>query len=386
MNVSKSVLTVAATLCGLLCGCGGSSAGERSAPAERATRKNISLIEGVSPLYGATVPQGSVQRIGFRLRAGAEADSVVLYMGERRVAALDTAGYPYEVSAAHPTGKVLYKVVAYREGRSDSRSGEFAVLAGKAPVLYGHRVRNVYPHDRTAYTQGLLWHDGYLYESTGLEGGSTLRQVDLTDGRVVRSVPLDDSYFGEGLALLGGKLYQLTWRSNKGFVYDLKTFERVGEFGYGGEGWGLATDGTSLYQSDGTEKIRVIDPETFRTVRTIEVCTDRSRVPLYQRTGVDRRRTLGQRLYDRYGDPDRSAYRGRRRGNRSGGAALSRRRDGADRRAERDRLRREDRTHLRDGQELEQAFRDRARQTVTPDRGTLRVRSGTIRTCIYRAC
>ena len=103
MNVSKSVLTVAATLCGLLCGCGGSSAGERSAPAERATRKNISLIEGVSPLYGATVPQGSVQRIGFRLRAGAEADSVVLYMGERRVAALDTAGYPYEVSAAHPT-------------------------------------------------------------------------------------------------------------------------------------------------------------------------------------------------------------------------------------------------------------------------------------------
>ena len=200
-------------------------------------------------------------------------------MGERRVAALDTAGYSYEVSAAHPTGTVWCKVVAYREGRSDSRSGEFAVLAGKAPVLYGHRVRNVYPHDRTAYTQGLLWHDGYLYESTGLEGGSTLRQVDLTEGRVVRSVPLDDSYFGEGLALLGGKLYQLTWRSNKGFVYDLKTFERVGEFGYGGEGWGLATDGTSLYQSDGTEKIRVIDPETFRTVRTIEVCTDRSRVP-----------------------------------------------------------------------------------------------------------
>lgn len=102
----------------------------------------------------------------------------------------------------------------------------------------------------------------------------------LRTGRVVRSVPLDDSYFGEGLALLGGKLYQLTWRSNKGFVYDLKTFERVGEFGYGGEGWGLATDGTSLYQSDGTEKIRVIDPETFRTVRTIEVCTDRSRVPI----------------------------------------------------------------------------------------------------------
>ena len=182
MNVSKSVLTVAATLCGLLCGCGGSSAGERSAPAERATRKNISLIEGVSPLYGATVPQGSVQRIGFRLRAGAEADSVVLYMGERRVAALDTAGYPYEVSAAHPTGKVLYKVVAYREGRSDSRSGEFAVLAGKAPVLYGHRVRNVYPHDRTAYTQGLLWHDGYLYESTGLEDRRFVRSILRTGG------------------------------------------------------------------------------------------------------------------------------------------------------------------------------------------------------------
>ena len=137
MNVSKSVLTVAATLCGLLCGCGGSSAGERSAPAERATRKNISLIEGVSPLYGATVPQGSVQRIGFRLRAGAEADSVVLYMGERRVAALDTAGYPYEVSAAHPTGKVLYRWSRTGKGGATRAAGSSPCWPARRPCCTG---------------------------------------------------------------------------------------------------------------------------------------------------------------------------------------------------------------------------------------------------------
>lgn len=188
MNVSKSVLTVAATLCGLLCGCGGSSAGERSAPAERATRKNISLIEGVSPLYGATVPQGSVQRIGFRLRAGAEADSVVLYMA--------SGAWPLSTRRDTRT-KSLRRILPERSCTRWSRTGKGGATraAGSSPcwparrpVLYGHRVRNVYPHDRTAYTQGLLWHDGYLYESTGLEGGSTLRQVDLTDGRVVRSV------------------------------------------------------------------------------------------------------------------------------------------------------------------------------------------------------
>ena len=116
----------------------------------------------------------------------------------------------------------------------------------------------------------MLFHDGSLYESTGLEGQSTLRQVELSGGRVLRSRNLSDLYFGEGLALLDGKLYQLTWQNNKALVYDLNTFDKTGEFDYGGEGWGLATDGEVLYMSDGTEKIRVLDPATFRPLRTIE--------------------------------------------------------------------------------------------------------------------
>jgi glutamine cyclotransferase len=143
---------------------------------------------------------------------------------------------------------------------------------------YTYQVVNTFAHDPRAFTQGLLFHDGKLLESTGLYGQSSLREVDLATGAVLRSLTVPSQYFAEGLTLLDGKLYQLTWKEEKAFVYDLnadpKTFRKVGEFPYKGEGWGLATDGHWLIMSDGTSTIRFLNPGTFAVDHTIRVLKD----------------------------------------------------------------------------------------------------------------
>ena len=131
------------------------------------------------------------------------------------------------------------------------------------------RVVRRWPHDTTAYTQGLLFHAGRLLESTGMRGRSSVRELELETGAVLRRADLPKDEFGEGIALLGDRIYQVTWKSKRGFVYDARTFAPIDSFSYEGEGWGMTTDGARLYLSDGSSRIRVIDPDGFRVVRTI---------------------------------------------------------------------------------------------------------------------
>jgi glutamine cyclotransferase len=140
-----------------------------------------------------------------------------------------------------------------------------------APIFYSYEVIRSRPHDRTAFTQGLVFHDGRILESTGLNGESTLRAVDLDSGKVLRKVSLTPDYFGEGLTVIGTHAYQITWQNGTGFIYDATTFQRKGQFSYSGEGWGLTTDGRLLILSDGTNRLRFIDPTTFQPVRTLNV-------------------------------------------------------------------------------------------------------------------
>lgn len=130
---------------------------------------------------------------------------------------------------------------------------------------------HTFPHDATAFTEGLVFHDGALVESTGLESLSTLRRVELKTGQVLQETYVPAPNFAEGMTILGGKVYQLTWKGHRGFIYDAKTLQQSGEFHYDGEGWGLTNDGTSLILSDGTSTIRFLDPATFRVTRTIAV-------------------------------------------------------------------------------------------------------------------
>ncbi len=144
--------------------------------------------------------------------------------------------------------------------------------ASNGPVpTYGYQILNIFPHDSNAFTQGLILVDGKLLESTGQEGSSSLRSVELDTGKVLKKVDVPPPYFAEGAAVLNGKVYQLTWQHSVGFIYDLQTLERAGQFDYEGEGWGLTTDGQSLIMSDGSSRLKFLDPSSFRVSRTISV-------------------------------------------------------------------------------------------------------------------
>lgn len=138
-------------------------------------------------------------------------------------------------------------------------------------VTLGFTVTNIYPHDTTSFTEGLEWHDSTLYESTGNYGPSKLARVDLKTGKAIQTVPLSKEYFGEGITVLNGKLYQLTYHEHKCFVYDFKTFKKTGEFTYEGDGWGMTNDGKNLIMDSGSNILFFRDPATFKIVKTLPV-------------------------------------------------------------------------------------------------------------------
>ena len=152
-----------------------------------------------------------------------------------------------------------------------SAGGNATAAARSDAPVQRVEVVNAWPHDRAAFTEGLLFYDGDLLESTGQYGESTLRRVDLRTGKVRQEVDLDRRYFAEGIALLRGRLYQLTWQERRCFVYDPSSLAAETVVPYGGEGWGLTQDGQSLIVSDGTNVLRFLDPQTFEVSRTIRV-------------------------------------------------------------------------------------------------------------------
>ncbi|MEO7108574.1 MAG: glutaminyl-peptide cyclotransferase [Rhodoferax sp.] len=139
--------------------------------------------------------------------------------------------------------------------------------------VYGFKVKNTYPHDQQAFTEGLFFNDGFLYESTGLNGRSTIRKVELATGKVLQKRDISSVYFGEGITEIGGNIIGLTWQSHTGFVFDRKSFKLKRQFQYDGEGWGLASDQQHVYMSDGTSFIRVLNP-AMKEVKRFQVTAD----------------------------------------------------------------------------------------------------------------
>lgn len=175
---------------------------------------------------------------------------------------------------------LILPVAACDDGnaRPDDRGATPPVEAGPTVATFSPEVVRRYPHDAGAYTQGLVFHDGVLYESTGLEGRSSIRRVALETGQVSLKRDLDRRHFGEGIAIIGDRLYQLTWRSGEAFVWSVPGLESRGSFRYYGEGWGLTTDGTSLIMSNGSHRLQFIDPSDFSVTRTLDVRSAGSRV------------------------------------------------------------------------------------------------------------
>ncbi len=164
-------------------------------------------------------------------------------------------------------------------GANKAAAAASAQTADKLPV-YTYEIVNTFKHDPKAFTQGLVYENGFLYESTGQEGESSLRKVELQSGKVTQKHDVDDDIFAEGMTVLNNKIYQITWQDGVCFVYDLTDFKLLQELKYTGEGWGLTNDGTNLIMSDGTHIIKFLDPQALKTVRTLPVFQEAGK-PLY---------------------------------------------------------------------------------------------------------
>ncbi len=174
-------------------------------------------------------------------------------------------------------GNTYFKVEAIKtDGLKNTRTKTIKTVSNTEAKIYNYSIVNHYPHLTTSYTQGLEYYNGYLYEGTGEYGKSHLYQINIKTGEPLKSNKLDDKYFGEGITILNNKIYQLTYRAQKGFVYDLNDFALIDSFQFASkEGWGLTNDGNNLIMSDGSHVLTWLNPEDFSVVKTVQVANNR---------------------------------------------------------------------------------------------------------------
>lgn len=278
----KLIYTVLLVVVGLVVSCNGSVKSDNSTTTAKVTTKELSasLVNMQAPEDGAKFTSGDEISLKLSLRGDNAPDSVRVYFDGESLVTLKPADLEYVIDTrTSRLGRIALKIMAYEGNKRPQVLTHFVTISSDIkPDLYSYRVINMYPHDITAYTQGLLYHDGYFYESTGGEGKSTLRKVDIETGNVLKTHNLESKFFGEGLVLHDGRLYQLTWKSNVGFVYDIQSFEEIKRIHYTTQGWGLTSNGEELIMSDGTNKLYFMEPEYFTVVSSVEVYDDKSQV------------------------------------------------------------------------------------------------------------
>lgn len=217
---------------------------------------------------------GKTETISFEQIRGDKLDSIHLYINGKLISkdnkfTLKTTDYG--------VGKQIITALAFTPNEVKKTENIIEIFANKAPTLYTAKIKNIYPHDTNAFTQGLEYHNGFLYETTGRHGKSWLRKVNLKTGEILLQENLPNQYFGEGMTIFNNKIYWLTWQSGKGFIYNLDNFKKVGDFKYGNsiEGWGLTHNDTHLIKSDGSNKIWFLNPETLKEEHSIQAYTDK---------------------------------------------------------------------------------------------------------------
>ena len=223
----------------------------------------------------------SVQVILEALDGSPDIDSVVFFAEDKKVGRSDSKPFicNWHVSDLKVGESTIKSLVYYKNNTTGTSNVTVVILPDKKPVLISYEVLNVYPHDIHAYTQGLIYENGYLYEGTGQNNESSLRKVDIKTGEPSRILNLPGNIFGEGITIFGNKIYQLTYKSQVGFVYDKESFERLQKVYYENkEGWGLTQDGTQLIMSDGSNLIYFMDPEYFTEIGRLEVYDEKGPV------------------------------------------------------------------------------------------------------------
>jgi len=208
-------------------------------------------------------------------------DSVIISFDGKKVASLTGSPWEYVVQSSllSSAGRKSLKVASFKNGRQHNTITRFMIVYSDiVPKNYGYKVVQTYPHDREAFTQGLIYDKGIMFESTGQKTSSSLRETEMKTGRVVRQLDLDDTLFGEGITLYGDRLYLVTWQNKVGFVYEKTTFKVINKIYYATEGWGLTTIGDKIVMSDGTNILYYYDPETFTVISRIEVYDNEQKI------------------------------------------------------------------------------------------------------------
>ncbi|MDW3197572.1 MAG: glutaminyl-peptide cyclotransferase [Cytophagales bacterium] len=264
LKLNQFLLAIAVLL---IVGCSDSNTQEKPASKTPLIKKKASKL--IAPGINQQYQLG--ESINFEVALKDEnqlIDSVTLEVQQRKVAYTNST---FTWSPEQPrVGKPRIKLTVYFDGKKETHYPKVLILPEASPAQYTYRVINTFPHDPSAYTQGLFWHEGLLWESTGKEGASTMRKVDLKSGQPTKKIDLDPALFGEGAAILQDKIYQLTWTSQKGFVYD-QNLNQTGEFRYPTEGWGITTLEENLIMSDGTHNLYIMEPNGFTEIDRLQV-------------------------------------------------------------------------------------------------------------------
>ena len=235
----------------------------------------------VSPESGTTYKAGQPVTLKAHYPVGTKPDSIVYLLDSARVTSKKDSSVVTIKTDTMKFGPRDITAKVYTGGKSQSITTNIVLLPAKAPQLDTFKVEKVYPHDTSSFTEGLLYQDGYLYESTGQPGHSTLRKVNLSTGKAVTVAKLDSQRFGEGSAIIGDKILMLTYRDPRvGLIFDKNTFKLLKTFPYhvGVEGWGLCFDGKRLYTDDSTNRIWFLDKDTYNSTGYIDVYDDKGPV------------------------------------------------------------------------------------------------------------